>query len=293
MMTHYLGVDAGGTHTRFLVFDAQGFCVHKITTGTIHFMQVGYDGMKERLEAVKIELESRFSLGSMAAVFGIAGYGADPVIRESIEKTVWSVFPAAIIMNDAKFAMISALSQKDGVYLISGTGSIAFRLHENKEERRGGFGYLLGDEGSAYWIGCRLLEVFTKEADGRLQRTDLYSRFIEHFQMNSPYEIIEQAKNAMDNRRNWVANISGLMSSLDSAHAIAIYREAGLSLAEMVNSFELNGTTPIALGGGVLLQNQIVRNTLIENLRVEYLLEENEDPVEYTAYLLFNKTKHR
>lgn len=286
MKKHYLGVDAGGTHTRYMVFDSKGECIYKKTTGTIHFMQVGYDGMKDSLEMVKKELESYFPLESLNVAIGMAGYGSDPVVRDSIERSVWAVFPHAILMNDAKFAMISALNGEDGVYLISGTGSIAFRIYENTEDRRGGFGYLLGDEGSAYWIGRRLLELFTKEADGRLQKSDLYKCIMEHFDLNSPYEIIEHAKNAMHTRRNWVANISVLMSEVNNDKVIEVYRSAGLALAEMVNSFEIDDKTKIALGGGVLIHNKTVRDTLIENLRKEYHLVDNQYPVEYAAFLL-------
>lgn len=58
------------------------------------------------------------------------------------------------------------------------------------EERRGGFGYLISDEGSAFWIGKHILLLFTEEADGRQERTEVYDAIMAHYDLNDPYEII-------------------------------------------------------------------------------------------------------
>ncbi len=287
-MKQYLGIDAGGTHTRFLIFDDKGVNIDRIDRDSIHFMRVGFDGIKKVLEEVRLEFETRgYDFESMGVAIGTAGYGEDQLVRKGIEDAIWGVFPKAVIMNDAKFAMASALSMNDGVYLISGTGSIAFRKQDCNYDRRGGFGYLLADEGSAFWIGKRILEVFTKEADGRLPRTDLYTAIMHHFELTEAYDLISIANNHQSDYRTWVAQFSKIAENVQSVHADNVYERAGQELADLANNFELNGKTKIAFGGGVLLNNKHVYNAVVKNLSPDFEVVTSDHPVEYAAYLLF------
>lgn len=290
-MRHYLGVDAGGTFTRFVLFDESGNQVERHVIDSIHFMKIGFDGIQDQLSQVKKYFESlNYNFDHIDVVIGMAGYGKDQTIRDNIEKAVWAIYPHAILMNDAQIAMISALDNQDGVYVISGTGSIAFRKLGCVEDRRGGFGYLLGDEGSAFWIGRQLLALFTKQADGRLPQGGFYREVMSHFELTSPYDLIGIANAQKDEYRNWVAQLSGLASKFtDEPEVYHVFKQAGLELAELANNFELEAPTNIAVGGGVLKHNEIVRNTFIENLKSDFILVDNKQPVEYTAYILCAK----
>lgn len=289
-MKYYLGIDAGGTHTRFLMFDEHGNNVERIDRDSIHFMRVGFGGIQNVLGEIKSEFESKgFNFDEVGVAIGTAGYGEDKQVRTKIESAIWNVFPNALIMNDAMFAMTSALNHNDGVYIISGTGSIVFRKHDCVEERRGGFGYLLADEGSAFWIGKRILEAFTKEADGRLPRTRLYDEIMSHFELQEAYDLIGIANENKEDYRTWVAQFSGIVGNLESPHVDDVFKRAGLELAELANNFELNGKTKIAFGGGVLLHNTRVRETLLHALNDDYEFVASEHPVEYAAYLLLKQ----
>ena len=287
-MKYYLGVDAGGTHTRYTIFDTEGNQIESLERQSIHFMNVSYEKMLLELQEVRDVLETRdYSIDDMGVVFGLAGYGANAEVRKNIENQIYAVFPHAILMNDAMLAMTAALGKEDGVFVIAGTGSIAFRRLGCAEDRRGGFGYLVGDEGSAFWIGRKLLALFTKEADGRLPKTSLYTTIMEHFDLKTAYDIIAVVNENNSRYRNWVAELSGLCAQCDAEHVQNVYREAGLELAELANSFELNGATNIAFGGSVLLKNELVRNTLVQNLNKHYNIVNNNKPAEYAAVVTF------
>lgn len=290
-MKYYLGIDAGGTYTRLVLFNDDGHEVDSLRLESIHYMQVGFDGITKILQQGKAEFENRgYSFEAVDVAIGTAGYGNDSKIREKIENAIWLVFPNALIMNDAHFAMVSALDNHDGVYIISGTGSIAMRKIGCTMDRRGGFGYLLGDEGSAFWIGRHLLSVFTQESDGRLPKYDFYHVMMEHFKLKKPYDLVSVVNEAKDCYRSFAAEVSLVGSRcLHVDHVATTYRNAGIELAKLANSFELNGKTKIALGGGVLLNNECVRASFIEHIHEDYEVVPNHQTVEYAAYLLLNQ----
>lgn len=287
-MKYYLGIDAGGTYTRFVMFDDMGNPLDSRVFESMHYMQVGFDGIASILNKGRIVFEKLgYDFDIVAVAIGTAGYGSDMHICAQIETAIWSVFPRALIMSDAQFAMTSALKNQDGVYLIAGTGSIAMRKIGCAMDRRGGFGYLLGDEGSAFWIGRQLLSIFTQEADGRLPRTAFYDCIMKHFELNAPYDLVILANKNLKNYRNFVAQISGIAAScVHLEHIASVYQSAGYELARLANSFELNGKTPIAFGGGVLLKNETVREELLKHLDTDYCFIEQTNSVEYAAYIL-------
>lgn len=124
-----LGVDAGGTFTRYVVYDLAGNEIDRVIGESIHFMKVGFDGMRTALEGVKESLDYVFDFVGI----GTAGYGKDPLIRKQIEDAIYPVFEGAIIMSDAQFAMLSALEGEPGGVLYFWNG--LNRLHGRRTPR--------------------------------------------------------------------------------------------------------------------------------------------------------------
>jgi N-acetylglucosamine kinase-like BadF-type ATPase len=87
-----------------------------------------------------------------------------------------------LVVNDAFVALVAGVGDDPGVVLIAGTGSIAYGVNEDGyAARAGGWGYVLGDEGSGYWIGRQALIAVVREADSRGPRTRLTSLVLEYF----------------------------------------------------------------------------------------------------------------
>src|SRR5699024_11034486 len=78
-------------------------------------------------------------------------------------------FSQVVADHDASIALLGALSGSDGVAVIAGTGSIAYGLSGEQSSRVGGWGYLLGDEGSGLWIAKQALQQVMQGYDGRLE----------------------------------------------------------------------------------------------------------------------------
>lgn len=288
-MKMFLGVDGGGSSTSFLLFDHNGNEVYRYEHESLHFMSVGFDAMKSGFAKVYDHFESLgYDISNFEIVIGLGGYGADAAVRNKIDEAVHSVFPQALIMSDSKIAMISALNGNKGVYLISGTGSISMYYDGENVHRQGGFGYHLGDEGSGYWIGKKILALFTQEVDGRRPHSVVSDRIMDFFNLNSPYELIAKLNDNESRLRFVIASLAGVFGDCTDEAVLDIFKQAGKELANFANGFKINEPTKIAFGGSVLRKNDIVRKSCIESLNKCFEVFESDNKVEYTAYLIKN-----
>jgi N-acetylglucosamine kinase-like BadF-type ATPase len=98
-----------------------------------------------------------------------------------------------LIVNDALVALEAGAPEMPGVVIIAGTGSICYgRNAENQAARAGGWGYVLGDEGSGYWIGRHALRAVVREADRRGPHTSLTVKALKHFGVTRPQDLIHE-----------------------------------------------------------------------------------------------------
>lgn len=181
-MKHYLGVDCGGTKTRFLIGDENGKITAEYTGGSGYYQQCGLDGLTE---LIKIGTDQVCQIAGIdrnditCAFVGCAGYGdasADgPLIEAAISAGLDGI--RCSIGNDCENALAGALLGRPGINVIAGTGAICFgKTPDGKTARAGGWHHHLGgDEGSAYWLGWNLLNEFERQSDGRDARTLLYT----------------------------------------------------------------------------------------------------------------------
>ena len=145
------------------------------------------------------------------------------------------------------------------IAIVSGTGSIAVGCHDGRQARCGGRGYLLGDEGSGYWIGREGLTAALRAADGRGNSTQLTDALAAHF---ATHDIQEWTRAVHQDRhpRRKIADLAPLVVSVADSDAVAraVLEAAAEHLAEMVHSVahQLNvGTTFQLLMAGSILTN--------------------------------------
>ncbi len=138
----------------------------------------------------------------------------------------------------AHFDMVTALAgasiAQPGVVVIAGTGSVAYgQLAGGRDARAGGWGWLIGDEGSAFSIGRAALQAATHAADGRGEATVLLKSLVDHFHMPSLWEV----RNAVYTPVITRAQIAGLATLVTAAAqqgdavAIRLLDQAGRDLA--------------------------------------------------------------
>lgn len=157
-----LGLDAGGTKTIALLVNRQGETVQRLTGP-------GLDPMAgEGWVAELHRLASSLRVRPVTAVLGMTLFGEvaaisarqDAVAREALG-------PGAQVVNDTQIAHAGAFGGKDGILVLSGTGSMVWAKGPAGHVRVGGWGHEIGDEGSAFWIGRAALVATARQTDGR------------------------------------------------------------------------------------------------------------------------------
>jgi glucosamine kinase len=159
-MGFVVGLDAGGTSTRALVLDLDGTRLGAGVAGganpNSHPPEVAAAHVRQALTAA---LDGLDAAKVEAGVLGMAGSSkvlSDPAVAALFE-AAWAGAglrcPLRVI-TDCEAAFATGTASPDGTVLVAGTGSIAARIeHHELVSTAGGYGWLLGDEGSAFWLG--------------------------------------------------------------------------------------------------------------------------------------------
>ena len=169
-MGYSLGFDGGGTKTDCVLLDAKGNVVGEGHGGPANPLRSGYDAA---FSSLREAAAGAIAVGGIrpaeitGVCAGLAGAGRRSVARRMMV-FLSEEFPAALtqVATDYEVALESAVGSAPGVVLIAGTGSVAYgRNAAGETARAGGYGPLLGDEGSAFEIGRRAVAAVARSRD--------------------------------------------------------------------------------------------------------------------------------
>jgi N-acetylglucosamine kinase-like BadF-type ATPase len=197
-MFHVLGIDAGGTKTACLLADRDGNIVSSARAGGANLQASGELQVEKVLHDVMEEAIGDRDVMPAAICLGIAGVDRpdDAAVVRSIMKRI-GYKARVLVVNDALVALEAGAPGEPGVVIISGTGSICYgRNGKGEAARSGGWGYVLGDEGSGYWIGRAALRAVLREADRRGPKTALTPLLLSHFDVSHPQGLIHEVYQA-------------------------------------------------------------------------------------------------
>jgi len=197
-----IGIDAGGTKTVCQLADESGAVVQETrgpganlqAVGELEVEKVLHDVMERAIRGsggISSSADRRARLPA-AICLGIAGVDReeDALVVGDIMRRIGQN-ARVLIVNDALVALEAGVPGQPGVVVIAGTGSIAYgRNARGEAARAGGWGYVLGDEGSGYWIGRTALRAVLREADRRGEPTSLTGRLLMHFDVSKPQDLI-------------------------------------------------------------------------------------------------------
>ena len=192
-MQHVLGIDAGGTKTVCLLADEHGQVISEARASGANLQAVGELEVEKVLHQVMEEALGDLGILPQAVCLGIAGVDRDDdsaIVRAIMRRIAYKA--RTLVVNDALVALVAGAGVEPGVVLIAGTGSIAYgRNRAGRAARAGGWGYVLGDEGSGYWIGRRALGAVVRQSDERGRPTLLTGRLLQHFGISKPQELVQ------------------------------------------------------------------------------------------------------
>jgi N-acetylglucosamine kinase len=175
-MRVFLGVDGGASKTAALVTDESGKSLGTGLAGPSNHLRVGIETAARNIERAVNKALVAADVASREIVWAYCGIaGADhPAHRQEIVDSLQIFFPRGnfTVDNDARIALTGAIGFGAGIVVIAGTGSVAFGRNDAGEEARaGGWGPIIGDEGSGYFIARTGLSAILRAFDGRSKPT--------------------------------------------------------------------------------------------------------------------------
>jgi N-acetylglucosamine kinase-like BadF-type ATPase len=282
-----VGVDAGGTKIA-VAYSVDG---ETIRVDSHETASPSLKGTEAASNAIATAVESTTDGAVPHAIFvGAAGAGREDVaagIRSALE----SRFPSArvAVRDDAYIALRAAVPDGDGVVVIAGTGSVAFAQSGGDGYRCGGYGYLIGDDGSGFAIGAAAVKHLMKAYDGRVPRDAFVEAIESHFAVQTLTGMLERVyrSNAPVGTIAGVAPLVLQMAQSSERIATRIVQTAAQELFELLKGVikraNLAGSdAPIALAGGLLSANSLLTYLVEMRILNEFasmpIRKDNPDP---------------
>jgi N-acetylglucosamine kinase-like BadF-type ATPase len=273
----YAGIDGGGTKTAFVIVDEEGHTVVRHQATTSNAAVVGHDRagatLREGLQTAIAQAGADAELHG--AWFGLSGSDR-PEDQAKLLPYVEDMTPAVRMSNDAEL-VLGALDGSIGIAVVSGTGSIAYGRNATGERARsGGWGQIIGDEGSGFDIARRLLDSYAREVDGRGPASSCTSRLMTHLDLHEPFQIISWVY-AGGTSKGDIAALSSIVveeaaGGDDVARQIILEsaRELAVTVGAAARRLGFAGSLPVALTGGMLLHIDSFRESMLDRLREEW-----------------------
>jgi glucosamine kinase len=278
-----VGVDIGGTSTRAVAVSATGAVVGR---GAAEGANPNSHPPEIAAARVAAAVKETGATHVVACLLGMAGVSkmTDPAVESVFESALRGVGVTCEIdvVSDAEVAFASATASPDGTVIVGGTGSVAARIVDHRMTSwYGGWGWLLGDEGSAYWIGRQAVRATLRVLQGA-QKEGPLARAVLTEAFGSPETALDdlvrrrKAVNRLITAANAEAPIRlARYAAMVSQHATdpmaaAIVTEAAELLATHAHATRTPGeTTPIVLAGSVIGPDSPVGQALRERLSHE------------------------
>jgi N-acetylglucosamine kinase-like BadF-type ATPase len=272
-----LGVDGGGSKTLAVIVNEQGEEIGRGLAGGANYNTVGVD---TAIEHVYTAVEQAARAAGCELPLSTAWLGLAGIDRQAdynlLYPRVAELAGKVHLTNDGEL-LLAGLENSLGVVLISGTGSIALgRDAAGRKARAGGWGHILGDEGSGYSIAQQALQAVVRASDGRGPQTALRDRILRAWNLQTTDELIGEVYGEPEK-----AKIASLSSAVmltarggDQVAAAIIQqaaRELALSFNAVCQALELPNLElpeiPLALGGGLLINEADFCTQVIQHIR--------------------------
>ncbi len=280
-----LGVDGGGSKT----------VAHLVPIGATETKPVGVGragpsnpnsiGWQRAMENLEYAIDRAFQAAHIprsavkSACLALAGAG-----REGDQQRIgeWAnrrnIARHIIVTHDGEPILAAGTPDCVGIAVVAGTGSFACgRNADGKWARAGGWGHLMGDEGSAYNVARSGLEAAARALDGRCPETSLSGAIFDAIGVKDRSGLV-RAVYARQTDRQWLASLAKVVVAVAEAGdhvALAIIDEAATELARLCRAVadQLTGDRsasqfPIVLAGGLLVHAPLLHDRVLGEIRL-------------------------
>ena len=240
----YLGVDGGGTKTALVLIDSDGRVRATHLAPGSYYLSIGIDALGAVLaDAVRSVLaKAELRIDDLDySFFGLPAYGEDSTLIGALSRLPERCLPTGTYScgNDMICGWAGSLLCADGISVVAGTGSICYGERRGAVARNGGWGELFSDEGSAYWIACQGLNLFSRMSDGRAAKGPLYEIVRQALELAEDLDLCAHVFTRLGGDRARIAQLGKWVTEAaraGDAQAADIIRQAAAELSLMVDA---------------------------------------------------------
>ncbi|MCQ1999383.1 N-acetylglucosamine kinase [Arthrobacter zhaoxinii] len=284
-----IGLDIGGTKTHGIRLH-RGTAAAEFIAGSANVQNVPVAAARESLAEVFA------GLGTDGVGRVIAGSGGVDTAQDedALRALIAEHVPGAVVdvIHDTRL-ILAAGEASEGIALIAGTGSVAWGIDgSGRQARSGGWGYLLGDEGSGYWMGREAVRHTLRRFNLGLEPDSLSRALLRGCGAATPESLIGLFHGPTD-RRYWAGKAGLVFEAAQEGNsaAAAIVAEAAGHLTGLILDVAglLQVSGPVVIGGGLGMHQPMLQDLLRDSLSAAGLTDIRfltADPVFGVAYLL-------
>lgn len=272
-MDYVIGIDGGGTKTRATTYLLHtGESVYSVETGRANFAIQFEESLEQIVLAIEACIKQMGGTQPKRILIGASGAHSPEICKNAEMKLNVKWSSHITVIDDATLAHIALLHGKDGLLIIAGTGSIVLGRYNGKVWRTGGWGYLLGDEGSGYWISIQALKYAMKQLELNKVNDKLTKAILNNI---NGYSMSDIKRYVYSSTRHEIARLSKLVNELAEQNCEAareILNCAGVELAELLMRAisQFSTVLPkqnIVVSGSLLQKNEIVYQSFFKEVR--------------------------
>ncbi len=258
MTTSLLALDGGQSGMRTTLQDGQGKRTGRNFTG----IRSDQPLLPQLRDIVLAALDGGHVETAALGVSGLGHHDSAQQLKDLLGDAVGTV----LLAHDSTTSYLGALGPREGAVVASGTGAVTLAVGPTQVRRVDGWGHLLGDVGSGFWIGREALSAVLRAHDGRGEATGLTPQAVEEFgDLSQLYLQLQADPDRVARIASWARRVSELAAS--DAVCARISREAGEQLAGSVASGLMSvGADPVASTVGNVFLNPMVTSSFAAHL---------------------------
>lgn len=273
---HAIGLDIGGSKTHAVSYSSTASprpTTVEAYAASANVNSVGEDEADTQVAAVLAGLAGQGHDGTPDVVCAGAAGVDSPAGEQRLRSMLARRMPGStvVVVHDTHL-ILAAAGVNEGIAVISGTGSVAWgRTAEGATARAGGWGYLLGDEGSGYAIAVAAVRHALRRADDRLPADPLSTTLLANCGLTSADALLDDFY-ARSNRGYWARKAETVFTLADAGDdaSVQIILDAAGSLAALIRQVHRalgrKDDLPVVLGGGVLVNQPVLGEVLRHHL---------------------------
>ncbi len=271
-MAFYLGIDGGGTKTTVAVAGDNGLVLKKAGK-SINFYSIGMECARENLRDVVNEIEAELKTDSFDAVVigcsALDGEADDVLINELCDGVIKA--KKIKMTSDVHIALESVGDAACPCVAVCGTGSMAVGKNEAGEVLvAGGWGHIVGDEGSAYAIATEALKLCCEQYDND-ESTRLLQKATEIFGVDDFRKAIDVIYSP-ETTKDVIASFASVVGCMNDEVSAGIITSQAEKFAHTVSSLlrKIRSCDVLGLYGGVFIHNELFEKAFCQKIKENY-----------------------